>query len=570
MRITLFDGVSVPTLLRNFCFALNVVAAFGAIAASAAIAAIAAMAALVTISAVGQEPDSVPDASAIVLLQQAEVATEKILDADGASSAYWSIGALLSEAKANDEAIRVLARSRRKAFEVTNRMRRWELVEVIAREEAKAGSKVDLDLYLAQAENEAQRSAVISSVAAGYIEGGQEAKARVYFERAWQRAQKIEGPYKEVFFLSLADDAWRSGAVETARDFFGRFRDYVRMLGGEAEVFGIRKLGEAQLEAEFRDAALKTFEDAARVAIEAGAVEDAGEVAGLMVAGGFSKKADAVVADCIKLIEKWEPVGERASLTALLADTLNREGAFPRRVLRLLKNVSAVDRAYLLPEAVLNLASAGAQVDAAKMLSKVSEIEDQVSIMCAISDAWFKAGDIAQAIAWVERGLAAARKIKSEEVSRESLLEVAEQQIAVGQASGARKTWKEVSKAGVEFRRAIQEREFFQLVEDHDWDAATAALAAMAGSPDIGVLQSGLATELAKQGQLQRALRLVEQISPSLPSRLEIIRLGYEKYGSTIPRDELAALLERHTDPEIIVSLIIGHVGGFRRQPARN
>ena len=104
------------------------------------------------------------------------------------------------------------------------------------------------------------------------------------------------------------------------------------------------------------------------------------------------------------------------------------------------------------------------------------------------------------------------------------------------------------------------------MVEAHKWDEATAALKQMSDSPDISVLQSGLATELAKEGQLERALLVAMQLPDALPARLEIIRLGYEKHGSTITRDALIRLLTQHSDPEVVVSLIIGHIGGFRRQ----
>ena len=520
--------------------------------------------------AAAQEPTPAPGSNAAELLKRAESAASKITDPDASASAYWSIGALHSEANAKAEARRVLEKARAKAFEVKDRMRRWELVEVIAREEAKAGATVGLDVYLEKAENEAQQSAVLSSVAAGQFENGQKADARALFEQAWQRAQKITGPYKEVFFLSLADDASRSGDLETAREFYVRFRDYVKTLGGEAEVLGMRKLGEAQLEARLREEALVTFQEAARVAFSGTAPEEAGEVAGLMVGGGFVDEAEKMVDAFLKDLEKWEPASERAGLTALFADTLNREGAFPRKVLKLLERVSPDDRAYLLPEAAMNLASVGGQAEAVALLPKVAELEDQVSIMCAISEAWFKSGDKAQAAAWVQRGLVAARTIKQEDIQRESLLEVAEQQIAVGRPDDARKTWKEVAGAGEEFRRAIQERQFFQLVESHEWDKATAALEEMADSPDIGVLQSGMATELAKQGELERAMALVGQLPKTLPARLEIVRLAYEKHGSSIPSDVVATLIQKHSDPEIIVSLIIGHVGGFRREPAPN
>ena len=129
-------------------------------------------------------------------------------------------------------------------------------------------------------------------------------------------------------------------------------------------------------------------------------------------------------------------------------------------------------------------------------------------------------------------------------------------------------TWQGVATAGEEFRRAIAEREFFQMVEDHEWKRAEAALKGMADSPDVGVLQSGLAAELAKEGQLDAALKIAGQLPLSLPARLEILRLAYEKHGSSLSPEALTELLAKHTDPEVIVSLIIGHVGGFRRVPA--
>ena len=59
-----------------------------------------------------QEPPIAGDAGTIALLKQAESAAEKITDPDGAASAYWSIGALLSEAKQDAAAITVLASAR--------------------------------------------------------------------------------------------------------------------------------------------------------------------------------------------------------------------------------------------------------------------------------------------------------------------------------------------------------------------------------------------------------------------------------------------------------------------------
>ena len=90
----------------------------------------------------------------------------------------------------------------------------------------------------------------------------------------------------------------------------------------------------------------------------------------------------------------------------------------------------------------------------------------------------------------------------------------------------------------------------------------------MADSPDVSVLQSGLAAELAKEGQLDAALRIAGQLPPALPARVEILRLAYEKHGSSVSPEALMELLAKHSDPEVIVSLIIGHVGGFRRLPA--
>ncbi|MCB1099236.1 MAG: hypothetical protein KDN22_26940 [Verrucomicrobiae bacterium] len=523
---------------------------------------------VLALSVRAQEVSVAGDAGAVALLKEAQVAAAKITDADGAASAYWSIGALLTEAKQDEAAVAVLAIGREKAFAVRDRMRRWELVEIIAHEEAKAGANVDLDGYLAKAENDAQQSAVISSVAAGHFERGEKETSRKLFDRAWKHAEKISGPYKEVFFLSLADDAARAGDHETAKQFYGRFRDYLQMLGGQAEFLGMRKLGEAQLEAKLRDDALRTFQSAAAIALEGNAPEDAGEVAGLMAAAGFTQEADIVIGKFMALLEKSEPAAERSQLAALLADTLNREGVFPGKVLELLKKVSADDRIYLLPEAAMNLASSGEKVAAAGLLPQVHEPEDQVSVMCAISDAWWKAKDADKAKDWATRALTTAKTIKEEDVQRESLLEVAEQLVSVGLSAEAKKTWQGVADTGEEFRRAIAEREFFQWVEDHDWKKAEAALKAMADSPDISVLQSGLAAELAKEGQIEAALKTVERLPPSLSARLEIIRLAYEKQGSSLSRDALAAVLAKQTDPEIIVSLIIGHVGGFRRLPA--
>jgi tetratricopeptide (TPR) repeat protein len=411
---------------------------------------------------------------------------------------------------------------------------------------------------------------VISSVAAGNFERGDKEASRKLFERAWKQAQKVDGPYKEVFFLSLADDASRAGDKETAKQFYGRFRDYLQMLGGEAEFLGMRKLGEAQLEAKMPEAALKTFQSAAEIAMEGNAPEDAGEIAGLMAAAGFSKEADALIEKFMLALAKLEPEEERPGLAALLADTLNREGVFPRKVLELLKQVSADDRIYLLPEAAMNLASSGEMVAAAGLLPQVREAEDQVPVMCAISDAWWKAKDEVKAKDWAARALATAKTIKEDEVQRESLLEVAEQLVSVGLAAEARVTWQGVAAAGEEFRRAIAEREFFQMVEDHEWKRAEAALKSMADSPDVGVLQSGLAAELAKEGELDAALKIVDQLPPTLPARLEILRLAYEKHGSSVSPGALMELLAKHTDPEVIVSLIVGHVGGFRRLPAEH
>ncbi|MGK0188889.1 MAG: hypothetical protein ACI9R3_004703 [Verrucomicrobiales bacterium] len=522
---------------------------------------------LVGISAEAQDEPTAPgvDAKVMALLRQGEAATEKLVDADGAASAYWSIGALLLENKADAEAVRVLAKAREKAFVVSNRLRKWELVEIVAREEARAGAVVDLDAYLKNATNEVQQSAMISAVAAGSFERGDKEKARTLFDRAWKLAEKISGPYKEVFFLSLADDASRAGDIETAKQFYLRFRDYVHMLGGEVEFLGMRKLGEAQLEVKLNNDALATFKVAADLALEGNAPEDAGEIAGLMAAAGFEKEANEVIAKFVVMLNSWEPEQERSGLRALLADTLNREGVFPNRVLEMLKDVSADDRAYLLPEAAMNLASAGQQVAAASLLPQITEAEDQISVMCAISDAWVKAKNPAAAKEWVGRALTTARTIKEEDIQREVLLEVAEQQVSAGLAEDAKKTWKEVANAGKEFQRAIQEREFFQLVEAHQWQQASNALTAMADSPDISVLQSGLATELAKEGQLAQAIDLATKLPDALPARLEIIRLGYEKLGSTLSKEAIDAELAKHEDPEIVVSLIIGHVGGFRR-----
>lgn len=521
---------------------------------------------LLAATSIAQESTEKTSRSSVLeLLKQGEEVAAQIKDDDGAASAYWSIGALLLENEADAEAAKLLAVAREKAFLVKDRMRRWELVEIIAKDEAKAGGAVNLDGYLERAENDAQKSAVVSATASGYFERGDKEKARALFDRAWKMAQKISGPYKEVFFLSLADDASRAGDLDTAKEFYARFKDYVHMLGGEAEYFGMRKLGEAQLEANLKEDALNTFSTAAKIAMEGNAPEDAGEIAGLMAAAGFTAEAEQIIAKFIEMLEKWEPAAERPGLTALLADTLNREGVFPNRVMELLSDVSADDRAYLLPEAAMNLASSGDPVAAEKLLPRISEAEDQISVMCAISDAWGRKKDSAKSKDWVTRALATARTINEQDVRREVLLEVAEQQLSAGLEGEAKKTWKEVASAGEQFRRAIQEREFFQLVEAHEWDAAMAALAAMADSPDISVLQSGLATELAKEGQLERAIKLAGKLPDALPAKLEIVRLGYEKLGSTLDRKAIVAELKKHSDPEVIVSLIIGHVGGFRR-----
>ena len=188
----------------------------------------------------------------IALLRQAETAADKIGDADGAASAYWSIGALFSDEGTKTDAVKVLEKARVKALAVKDRMRRWELVELVSREETRAGAAIDPNLYLPAAENNAQKSAVVSSLAAGYFEGGNRVKSAKLFEQAWKLAQEVEGPYKEVFFLSLADDASSAGDKVTAREFYTRFRAYVQMLGGEAELLGLRKLAEAQLEAGFK------------------------------------------------------------------------------------------------------------------------------------------------------------------------------------------------------------------------------------------------------------------------------------------------------------------------------
>ena len=165
--------------------------------------------------------------------------------------------------------------------------------------------------------------------------------------------------------------------------------------------------------------------------------------------------------------------------------------------------------------------------------------------------------------------LTAAHRVQEEDIRRESLLEVAEQQAAVGLEDEARKTWNLVAAEGEDFKRAIQEREFFQMVESKKWDEASAALKAMSDSPDVVILQTGLAAELAKHGELQQAMKLVATLGES-PSRLEIVRLAYEKFGSQASVEQLRQLLANEKNPEIIISAVIGHVGGFRREKEVN
>ena len=461
----------------------------------------------------GEEKGLSPEVAA-ELLKKAEVATEKITDADGAASAYWSIGALFVEAGMNKPAVNVLAKARAGALKVKDRMRRWELVEIIAREEARAGAAVDIDNYMSKGENEAQQSAVVSSIACGLWEKRDKERAQALFYKAWKLAQKISGPYKEVFYLSLADDAARAGDSETAKEFYVRFKEYVAMLGGEAERVGLRKLGEAQLDVGQKAEALKTLQAAANGALQSDTPEEAGEIAGLLAGAGFAEEAAVVVDQFLEMLEKsGKPEAHKASLRGLFADTLNREGAFPGRVLDMLSHVSVDDRAYLLPEALMNLAIAGQPGAAGSRVAEVSGAEDRVSVMCAIADGWFKNGDAKQAEAWVERALVIAKSIEDPDIKREVMLEVAEQQVAVGKTELARATWKEVAAGGEVFRRAIMEREFFQMVESHNWDGAFKGLEAMQDSPDLAILRSGLATELAKEGELKQGTGRSEKAS---------------------------------------------------------
>jgi tetratricopeptide (TPR) repeat protein len=526
------------------------------------------------VATMGDEPlKNAAKGETLALLQAAAEAAAKIEDPEGASSAYWSVGALQIEAGQPEAAAANLRLARDKAGLVKNRVRRWELMEVTAREEAKTTPTPELAPYVESAENSAQKSAVVSAAAAGLFESGRAKEARELFERAWKMADDVKGPGKEVFYLSLAEDASSAGDKSTAREFYKRFRKYVSNLGSDAELLGLRKLGEAQLGADLKDDAKDTFLAGATAMRAAGFPEGVAEMAGLMASAGFEDEASKVIGDYYRTLleKKGKPDANVREKIAHLADTMNREGVFPLKVLEMLDHVAADDRLYLLPETAMNLASIGEAAKAETLLPKLNIAEDKVSVMCSLSASAFKAGDKEKAASWVKAALATTDTIEAEDLKREAMLEVAEQQVASGLPEEAQKTWSKVAASQPEFKTAIKEREFFQLVEAKDWDKAMKSLDAMSDSPDIAVLQIGFAAELASKGELKRSLALAEKFPKSnATEKLEVTRLAYEKFGSTLSVEALKAELAKHEDPEVIVSLVIGQVGGFRREERKN